>query len=61
MMIFNVLTTLTDFGPNAKIYQDRIVCSYCYKLICVDDRYSKPYETYFGEDTIDKFLNMIKK
>ena len=28
----------------------------------VDDRYCKPYKTYFGEDAIDKFSNdMIKK
>ena len=36
-------------------------CSYGYKL-CIDGQYSKPYETYFGQDAIDKFLNdMIKK
>ena len=34
-----------------------IVCSYCYKKICVDKVYSKPYKTYFGKDAIDKFLN----
>ena len=34
-----------------------IVCSYCYKKICVDEVYSKPYKTYFGKDAIDKFLN----
>ena len=26
-----------------------------FAVICVDDRYSKPYKTYFGEDAIDKF------
>ena len=34
-----------------------IVCSYGYKLICVDELYSKPYKAYFGKDPIDKFLN----
>ena len=29
------------------------------KLICVDERYSKPYKTYFDEDAIDNFLNGI--
>ena len=32
-------------------------CSYGYKLIYVDDRYSKPYEIYFDKEAIDKFLN----
>ena len=26
-----------DFGPNIKKYQDHIVFSYGYKLVCVDD------------------------
>ena len=41
---------------------NHIVCSYGYKLICVHDRYSKPYKTYFDKDAIDRFLNdMIKE
>ena len=27
-----------------------------YKLICVDEQYSKPFKIYFGKDVIDKFL-----
>ena len=51
-----------DFGPDTKKYQNHVVCIYGYKLICVDGQYSKSYETYFGEDAIDKFLNdMIKE
>ena len=49
-------------GRNTKKCQDHIACSYSHKLICIDDRYSKPFRTYFGEDTIDRFLNdMIKE
>ena len=56
------LTDNIDFGPNTKKYQDHIVCSYSYKLVCVDDQYSKLDKSYFGEDAIDKFLNdMIKE
>ena len=49
----------TDFGLNTKKYQDRIVCSYCYKLIWADEKYIKPYKTDFGEDAIDMFFLMI--
>ena len=52
-----------DFGSSTKKYQDHILCSYAYKLISADDeRYSKLYKTYFGEDVIDKLFNdMIKE
>ena len=44
------------------MYQDHNVSTHCYKLICVDEQYSKPYKTFFGEDAIDNFFNdMIKE
>ena len=43
------------FGPNTKKYQDHIVCSYGCKLICLDERYIKPYKTYSADDAIDRF------
>ena len=55
-------TNNIDFGPNTKKYQDHIVSSYDYKLICVYERYSKSCKTYFGQNAMDKFLNdMIKE
>ena len=47
---------LMPFGTNTKKDQYHIACSCSYKAICVDDRYSKPYKTYFVEGAIDKFL-----
>ena len=38
-------------------YQDHIACSCCYKLICVDKQYSKPYKFYFGKDSIYIFIH----
>ena len=38
------------------------MCSYGYKLICADERYSEPQKTFFGKDAIDKFLSdMVKE
>ena len=38
-------------------YQSHKACSYGYKLVCrYDKRYSKPVETYRGEDCIQKFI-----
>ena len=38
-------------------YQKHIACSYGYKLVCVDDKFSKPIKTYLGEDTLSNFIN----
>ena len=27
-------------------YQNHVDCSYCYKLVCVDDQFSKPFKSY---------------
>ena len=58
---FCIFNLYINFGPKTKKYQDHIVCSYGYKLICVDERYNKPYKTYFGEDAFDKFINYMIK
>ena len=34
-----------------------ITCSYGYKLVCVDDKFSKPFKTYLGEDAVYNFIN----
>ena len=51
-----VLTPSADninFGPNTEKHQGHTVYSYGYKLICVDERYSKPCKTYIHKDTAD--------
>ena len=40
-------------------YQKHIVCSYGYKLLCVDDKFSKPFKTYVGEDAVYNFINSM--
>ena len=47
---------------NATRYQKHIsVCSYGYKLVCVDDKFSKPLKTYLGEDAVYNFINSLIK
>ena len=38
-------------------YQKHIACSYGYKLVCVDNKFSKPFQTYLGKDAIYNFIN----
>ena len=41
--------------PNAS-YTDKhhkyVACSYADKLVCVDDKFSNPFKSYLGEDTV---------
>ena len=31
-------------------HQKHVACSYGYKLLCVDDKFSKPFKLYLGKD-----------
>ena len=43
-------------------HQKHVACSYGYKLVCVDDKFSKPFKAYLGIDTFYNFINsMIEK
>ena len=43
----------------SKKYQDCIPCSFAYKLLCVDDKFSKPTVIYRGENAAYKFIEAI--
>ena len=38
-------------------YQKHLAWSYGYKLVCVDDKFSKPFKTYLGKDAASNFIN----
>ena len=43
-------------------YQKYIASSYDYKVECVDDQFSRPFNSYLGEESADNFINnMIKE
>ena len=43
-------------------YQKHFACSYGYKLVCVNDKFSKPFKTYLRKDSVYNFLkNMIEE
>ena len=33
-------------------YQEHISCSYGYRLVCVDDKFSKPFKSYLDKDAV---------
>ena len=40
-------------------YHIHVACGYGYKLVCVDDKYSKPFKSYLGQDTVYNSINTI--
>ena len=43
----------------AKKYHDHVPCSYAYKIVCIDDRFSKPIVVYRGENAVYEFIEAI--
>ena len=42
-------------------YQNHVGCNFGYKLVCVDDQFSKSFKLYLGQDAVHKFItSMIK-
>ena len=39
---FNLKSVESYEGFYSKIYQDRVPCSFAYKLVCIDDEFTKP-------------------
>ena len=51
-------------NPNesyTKKYQKHVACRYCYKLVCVDDKFSKPLKSYLGEDGVYSLISSMVK
>ena len=44
-----------------KKYQDHIPCSFAYKVICVDDIFTKPIVVYWGKTAAYEFIKAILK
>ena len=44
-----------------KKYQDHVPCSFAYKLVCVDDEFTKPIDVFRGENAAYEFIKEIFK
>ena len=42
-------------------YQDHIPCSFAYKVVCIDDKFSKPAVLYRGKNAVNRFIKAILK
>ena len=48
-------------GSYSKKYQDHILCSFAYKLVCVDDKFSKSIVVFRGKIAASEFIKTILK
>ena len=55
----NLQDTKIYEGSCAKKYHDHVPCSYAYKIVCIDDRSSKPIVDYRGENGAYEFIKAI--
>ena len=59
-----ILVTENNGKPNVNVcytskYQKFIACSYGYKLVSVDYKFSKPFKSYLVEDAVHNFINSV--
>ena len=47
--------------PYTNKYQKHVACSYGYRLICVDDKFNKPFKSNLGEDTVYNLISSVIK
>ena len=48
-------------GSYIKKYHDHVPCSFAYKVVCIDDKFSKPIVVYRGESAEYEFVKAILK
>ena len=48
-------------GSYSKKYQDHVPCSFAYKIVCADDRFSQPIVVFRGEKAACAFIKAIFK
>ena len=46
-------------GFTHKKYQNNILCSFAYKCVCIDDRFTGPVVVFRGENAAYRFIKAI--
>ena len=55
----NLKDTKIYEGSCTKKYRDHVPCSYAFKVVCIDSRFSKPTVAYKGENAAYEFIKAI--
>ena len=57
----NLKSVKCNEGSYTEKYQDQIPCSFAYKIVCTDDKFTKPSIIYRGENAAYEFIKAILK
>ena len=55
----NLKNVKCNEGSYTEKYQDHIPCSFAYKIVCIDDKFTKPTIIYRGENATYEFIKAI--
>ena len=55
----NLKSVKCNEGSYTEKYQDHIPCSFAYKIVCIDDKYTNPTIIYRGENTAHESIKAI--
>ena len=58
---FNLRSVENYEGSYTKKSQDHVPCGFAYKVVCIDDRFTKPIVVYRGENAAYEFIKAILK
>ena len=58
---YNLRVVESYEGPYTQKYQDHVPCSFAYKVVRVDDRFTKQIVVHRGENTVDEFIEVFLK
>ena len=58
---YNLRSVESYEGCYTKKYQDHLPCSFAYKVVCIDDRFTKPIVVHRGENAAYEFIKAILK
>ena len=54
-----VKSNVKNNGSYTEKYQDHVPCSFAYKVVCVDNKFSKKDVLYRGKNAVYKFIEAI--
>ena len=57
----NLKSLKCNEGAYTEKYQDHIPCSFAYKVVCIDNKFTKPTIIYRGENAAYDFIEKILK
>ena len=55
----SILVPCDPREPYTKKYYKHVACRYGHKLVCVDDKFSKPFKSYLCEHVVYIFVNNL--